>query len=206
MAFDTTRLPLATIGGVLVILLFCMFTLASAVRYPGPFSPVDNWLSDLGTAAKNPSGYAYFNTGCILTGVCLLLLISGMGVWRVEDKRKKSLFTLSQACGALSAFTLMLIGVFDEGTPYHLALSVAFFLLQFLFIALANVSLWNDQAYDKRIGYYSAVVIIINIVFVYTFIAYEHAPVWEWLAVFSALMWVALLAYKMLKLEAETAS
>ncbi len=206
MASVTTKLPLSAIGGTLAILLFCIFTLASSARYPGPFSPMDNWLSDLGTATKNPLGHAYFNMGCILTGACLLLLITDMGAWRTEDKKKTPLFTLGRACGALSTLALMLIGVFDEGTSYHLPLSVAFFLLQFLFIALVNASLWKHPAYDERIGYSAALAAIINIVFVYTFIAYEHAPVWEWLSVFSALLWVALFSYNMLKLEANSAS
>lgn len=204
LASGTTRLPLAALGGILAIVFFCMFTFASAVRYPGPFSPMDNWLSDLGTASMNPSGNMYFNIGCILTGISILLMMAGLGVWRVGNKQKK-LLAVGQACGAISAFTLMLIGVFDEGTPYHIVLSVTFFLLQFLFIALANVSLWGHPAYYRWIGYHAVVVAFIDIVFVYTFIAYEHVPIWEWLTVFSALLWVALLAYNTLKLEAKTA-
>jgi hypothetical membrane protein len=201
MASTIKKRSLATVGGALVILLFCTFTLASAARYPGPFSPMDNWLSDLGTATKNPSGYVYFNTGCILTGVCLLLLVFSIGAWRAEDKIKGHLFTFSQAIGALSAIVLILIGAFDEGTPYHHPLAVGFFALQFVFIVLANIVLWGHPAYDRRIGYYAAFVAVINVVFVYAVFVHEHAQVWEWLAVISALLWVAFMAYNTLKLE-----
>lgn len=205
MASTTRRLPLATIGGVLAILLFCVFTFTSAVRYPGPFSPVDNWLSDLGTATKNPAGDVYFNVGCILTGVSLLLMMAGMSAWRSGDPRKDRALMAGQACGGASAFALMLIGVFVEGTAYHGILAMMFFLLLFLFLVLANVAVWKHPAYRRWIGYYALVAIVIDLVFIYTFFAYDHAPAWEWLAVFSALLWVGLLAGNALELEAPSA-
>lgn len=200
MATGTKSLPLATIGGSLVILLFCIFTLASAVRYPGAFSPMDNWLSDLGTMKKNPAGYVYFNVGCILAGVSTLFLVTGMGAWKVQERKR--LFDAGQALGALSAFTLMLIGVFDENTPYHTILSIAFFLFLGLFLVLTNISLWKHPAYKRWIGYYSIVAVAIDILLALSFVVYEHAPIWEWLAVFGALAWVGMLAYNMRELEA----
>ena len=201
MASNGSKLPLATIAGGLVIILFCIFTLASAARYPGPFSPMDNWLSDLGAVAKNPLGYMYFDMGCIVTGVCLLLLMAGMDAWRSEDNREKLLLAAGRACGTASAFALMLIGVFDEGTPYHAFLAIAFFMLLFLLLAITNISIWKHPAYNRWIGYYAVAVIVIDLAFMYTFYAYEHAPAWEWLAVFSGLLWVALLAFNTIKLE-----
>jgi hypothetical membrane protein len=198
------KLPLATIGGALVIVLFCAFTLASAVRYPGPFSPMDNWLSDLGTATKNPAGNIYFNVGCILTGISTLFVVAGMNAWRTE--RDKLLLAASRIFGTASAFALMLIGAFDENTPYHTILSIMFFLSLTFFMVLTNVALWKHPAYEKWIGYYAAVAVAIGVAFGFTFFAYEHAPVWEWMAAFSALLWVALFSYNMLKLESKTAS
>lgn len=190
--------PLATIGGSLVILLFCIFTLASISQYPGPFSPVDNWLSDLGTPLLNPSGEIYFNAGCILTGLVMLLMVAGLGVWK--EGKNGTMLMLGRACGAISAVALMLIGVFHEGTIYHTILAFTFFVLLALFVGLVSAALWKHPAYSRWLGYYTAIVIVIDIVFVITFIVYEHAPVWEWLAVFSGLVWAALLAYNTLRL------
>lgn len=199
MAARIKNMPLATIGGFMVILLFCIFTLASAVRYPGAFSPMDNWLSDLGTMKKNPAGYIYFNVGCILAGVCTLFLVSGMGAWRVQER--KLLFEAGRALGALSAFTLMLIGAFDENTAYHTMLSIAFFLLLGLFLVFTNISLWKHPAYKRWIGYYAIIAVLIDAILALTFVVYEHAPIWEWLSVFGALAWVGMLAYNMRELE-----
>jgi len=94
---------------------------------------MDNWLSDLGTMKKNPAGYVYFNVGCILAGVSTLFLVSGMDAWQVKDNKR--LFEAGRAFGVFSAFTLMLIGAFDENTPYHTMLSLTFFLMLGLFLA-----------------------------------------------------------------------
>jgi len=200
MALNLSKLPLSTIGGTLVILLFCVFTLASISQYPGPFSPMDNWLSDLGTPVKNPSGNLFFNAGCILTGICMLVLMAGLNIWKVEGLQKQ-IMALGRICGAVSAVGLMLIGVFYEGTAYHSTLSLVFFLFLFLFLVFTNVAIWDHVKYKKWIRYYAFVAIVLEVVFIYTFFAYEHAPVWEWLAVFSALLWAGMLAYNMLKFK-----
>ncbi len=202
MASSTPWSRLAAIGGALAILLFCAFTLASAARYPGPFSPLDNWLSDLGTASKNPLGYAYFNMGCILTAASLLLLMAGMGAWLNEDKRNKGLLALSRACGALSAVSLVLVGAFDEDTPYHTMVSVAFFVLMTLFLLLANVALWKHPAYGRWIGYCGVAAIAVGVVFGLTFFAFDGSPALEWLSVFSGLGWAGLFAYNTARLDA----
>jgi hypothetical membrane protein len=201
MALNLSKLPLASIGGTLVILLFCVFTLASISQYPGPFSPMDNWLSDLGTPVKNPSGDLFFNVGCILTGICMLVLMAGLNIWKVEGLQKKVL-ALGRICGAVSAVGLMLIGIFYEGTAYHSTLALIFFLFLFLFLVFTNAAIWKHMKYNRWIRYYAIVAIVLDVVFIYTFFAYEHAPAWEWLAVFSALLWVAMLAYNILKLNA----
>ena len=200
MVSGKKSLSISVIGGLLVILLFCIFTLASAVRYPGAFSPLDNCISDLGTMAKNPGGYIYFNIGCILTGVSTLLLVGGMGDWNVD--KKKGVFTVGRLLGGASTVVLMLIGVFDENTPYHTILSLAFFLLLGLFLIVINIALWKHPAYKRWIGYYAIAAIAIDVIFSITYVVYEHAPVWEWLAVFGALIWVGMLAYNMRDLPA----
>jgi hypothetical membrane protein len=199
MAIGHKDPPLATIGGMLVVVLFCFFTLASAVRYPGAFSPLDNWLSDLGTMKKNPAGYVYFNVGCILTGASIMLMAWGMDIWRVE--KNTTFFMAARIIGVTSALALMLIGAFDENTPYHSLLSIAFFLLLALFLIFTNVPLWKHPAYMKWIGYYALIVIVVDLVLAVTFVVLEHAPIWEWLAVFGALAWVGLLAYNMYRLD-----
>jgi hypothetical membrane protein len=199
MVSRSNKTSLAAVGGMLVIVLFCIFTLASAVRYPTSFTPMDNWLSDLGAPAKNPTGDVYFNVGCILTGSAMLLVMWGLGVWNGG-----TLLTAGRACGVISAFALMLIGIFVEGTGTHSILALTFFLFLFFFLVLTNLALRKDPAYNKLWGYYVILAVILDVIFIYTFFAYEQAPVWEWLVVFSALLWVVMLSYDTFRLEARS--
>lgn len=196
MAVDFLKWPLSAIGGVLVIIIFCIFTLASIALYPGSFSPFNNWISDLGNHSLNSDGSVIFNTGCILTGLAMLVLIAGLGKWAVKGWKKAAL-AAGQACGVLSALALMLIGVFSEGTSLHGIMSITFFSLLFLLLVLTNVALFGDTRYFRWIGYFALLAIAIDVILAYTRFAYTHDTIWEWLAVFSALLWVALLSYNL---------
>ena len=189
-----TKWPLSAIGGVLVTVIFCVFTLISIALYSTPFSPFDNWLSDLGNPVLNPAGSVFFNAGCILTALAMIVLMAGLGKWDVTG-RKKTVLAAGQACGVLSALALMMIGIFTEGTPLHGTMSITFFSLLFLFLVLTNIAIFNDPRYFRWIGYYALLAIAIDLVFMYTYFAYAHNTIWEWLAVFSALLWVAMVSY-----------
>jgi hypothetical membrane protein len=110
-----------------------------------------------------------------------------------------------QACGVLSALALMAIGIFTEGTPMHGTLAITFFALLFLFLVLTNISIFSSPQYIKWIGYYAVLVVIIDLIFIYTYFAYEKNTIWEWLAVFSALLWVMMLAFNMFTLDKRSA-
>ncbi len=137
MTLNFLKWPLSAIGGVLVTVIFCAFTLVSIAFYSTPFSPFNNWLSDLGNPNLDPSGSIFFNAGCILTALAMIVLMAGLGKWDVTG-RKKTALVAGQACGVLSAFALMMIGVFTEGTPLHGIMSITFFSLLFLFLVLTN--------------------------------------------------------------------
>lgn len=192
--------PLSAIGGILVIVIFCVFTLISIALYPAPFSPFNNWISDLGSPKLNPSGSIFFNLGCVLAGLSMIVLMAGLGKWSASGLKKYAL-AAGQLCGILSAFAIMMIGVFTEGTPLHGTMSTAFFGLLFLFLVFVNLAIFNDPGYLRLIGYFALLAVVIDLIFMYTFIAYAHDTIWEWLAVFSALLWVAMLSYSLFMLD-----
>ncbi|MBD3339254.1 MAG: hypothetical protein GF353_09095 [Candidatus Lokiarchaeota archaeon] len=71
--------------GVSVILIYCLMTFISVSLFPSSFSPVDNWLSDLGNSSYNPNGAIFYNLGCILTGIALFPFFGSMVVWYREN-------------------------------------------------------------------------------------------------------------------------
>jgi hypothetical membrane protein len=205
VALNFLKWPLSDMGGVLVTVTFCAFTLVSIALYPTPFSPLNNWLSDLGNPKLDPAGSIFFNAGCILTGLAMIVLMAGLGQWGVRGWKKIAL-AAGQACGVLSAFALMMIGVFTEGTPLHGTMSIVFFSLLFLFLVLTNMAISYDSRYLRWIGYYALLAIAIDLVFIYTYFAYAHNTIWEWLAVFGALLWVAMVSYNLFMIDRRTES
>jgi hypothetical membrane protein len=184
-------------AGILVILFYCAFTFTSIVLFPGPFSPVNNWLSDLGNSIFNPRGAVFYNLGCILTGLMLFPFFGGFYKWYTDEKRRKVLMMIMQAVGFIAGFALIMIGVFSEDyMAQHVFWSDVFFVFNLIFLILANASLMTHPKFIRPIGYYGLVVALINLVFV----AFSNTPILEWFTVFTALGYVAFLSYNTLKL------
>lgn len=192
MAEKLSKRLLLPVAGILVIVFYCAFTLTSIAIFPRPVSPLSDWLSDLGNSSYNPRGAIFYNLGCILTGLALFPFFAGLYSWYTDEKRRKWLILLTQAFGFAAAFALIMIGVFSEdaGEIHHLW-SVAFFVFNLIVLILANVSLLTHHKFIKPIGYYGLVVAGVNLLFV----VFAYTPMLEWLTVFTALGYVALLSY-----------
>jgi hypothetical membrane protein len=181
----------------LVIGFYCVFTFASIVLFPTAFSPLVNYLSDLGNSVFNPEGAWLYNTGCVLTGLGLFAFYAGFYSWYPRAKLRKSLIVMTQALGFVSAFALVMIGVFSEDyLAQHLFWSDLFFVLNLIVLVLANASLMTHRNFIRPIGYYGLAVAVINVLFVLL----SNTPVLEWFTVFSALGYTGILAYNTLKI------
>jgi len=182
-------------AGVVVIILYCMFTFISWALYPTPYSPVDNWLSDLGNSTYNPSGAILYNVGCILTGIALFPFFGGLYKWYTDERGRKVMLMTTQAIGLFAAFSLIMIGVYSEDYgELHSLWSSVFFMLNLLVLILIGISLFTHPSYIKPIAYYGFIVAAINLLFVLVY----RIPLFEWFTVFTALGYVGLLVYNML--------
>ena len=182
---------LCIFGGILVIVFYCVCTFTSLALFPPPFSPAENWLSDLGNSTLNPSGFLWYNTGCILTGAALVPFFLGLCTWYSEKKWKSVLVLAGQIAGFFDAFSLIMIGVFseDSGEP-HLFWSEIFFKTNLLVLIIMGIALLLNSKFIKLIGVFGFAVVIFNVLFV---ILLSASPPLEWLTVFTALGFVGLL-------------
>ena len=196
MAKRLSRQSVLPIGGVLVIVFYCAFTLTSVVLFPRPVNPSSTWLSDLGNSSYSPAGAIFYNIGCVLTGLALFPFFGGLYYWYTDENWRKLAIMVTQALGFFEAFSLMMIGVFSEdaGAIHHLW-SVVFFVFNFLVLILANVSLMTHHNFIRPIGYYGLIVAVINLLFV----GFSYTSLLEWFTVFTALGYVSLLSYNTLK-------
>ncbi len=197
MKIDFRRWPLTTVCGVIVILLYCSFTLVSWAMYPESYGPITNYLSRLGNFDESPFGANFYNLGCILTGIALIPFFLSLRVWHTESKPQVILFILGQVIGVLAAMALIMIGIFseDQGTP-HMTASSTFFVLNFIVLILISLALLWHPKFIKPIALYGfildAATLGLELVM--------HGPIIEWITVFGSLLFVAMISMNSLRL------
>ena len=104
---------LSFVSGMFAIVCYLMFAFLAFSRYPLSYSPVSNWLSDLGNANLNPSGSLFYNIGIVTTGGALLLFFLGLSRWKMEKNRIQNLMLfLTQGFGILGSLALLMSGLY----------------------------------------------------------------------------------------------
>lgn len=209
MRLNQSKLNISPILGILAIIIFCIFTFTAVALFPPGYTPVNNWLSDLGNQNLNPNGFIFFNIGCILTGLILIPFFIGLYKWYTPKKWQKNLLIVAQIIGIFSAFALIMVGVFPEDTGLNHTISASsFFILLLLFLILGNISLFANERFKKWIGYYGFFAALVDLALIILIILTLSAvpsnipvPLVEWLAVFISLSWIGLLVYNMLKFK-----
>jgi hypothetical membrane protein len=115
------RRSISLVSAMFVVLCYVSLALFSFTRYPSSYSPLCNWLSDLGSIDLNPTGARFYNTGILLTGLFLLPFFLGLVALRIEGNKKQHIMLwLTQVFGILGALSLLMSGVFPiDFTEVH---------------------------------------------------------------------------------------
>lgn len=196
MALRIGKYPLATIGGALVVIVYCLFTLLSWAFYPDSYGPSTHYLSRLGNFNYNPFGAYFYNWGCILTGIFILPFFIGLYVWYSRKIIQGIFLFIGLILGCASGFALMLIGYFseDQGAP-HMAASSLFFTILFVTLVFLIIALLLNPSFNKIVGIYGLGITFSSLYFALT----VGGPVTEWYSVFGSLLFVALLSWNTMK-------
>ncbi len=211
MEWNPLKWPMSCLAGILMIVFFFIFIPTAVLLFPsfninlgpvhywimGPYSIIDNYLSDLGNYIFNPKGADFFNYGLIIIGIAMIPFFLGISqFW--EENPHTEILKITRLLGFAAAFALIMIGVFSENAPepLHELWSMIFFLLILILMGLASYALIDDDNFMKITSYYGFGAIIFNIIFLTT-----GSPFLEWITVFSALGFVAMLIYDVFKTE-----
>jgi hypothetical membrane protein len=101
------------LAGLLAILVYCLLALLAYLQYPGTFSPLQNWLSDLGDINQNPQGASLYNLGIILTGLLILFFFLNLTSWRLLGHKIQNIMVfLTQIFGILASLSMVLSAIF----------------------------------------------------------------------------------------------
>ncbi len=130
---------LSSITGLLAGLMYLLFTLLAFLRYPQHYSPLENWLSDLGNTDLNPNGAIFYNIGIVSTALLLALFFHGLSRWKLDHHKAQNIFLMiAQGLGELGAFCMLMSALFPINffkvhalwsTSMYVLLSTAFIFL-----------------------------------------------------------------------------
>ncbi len=179
------------VAGFLVVICYLSFTLLAFSLYPLPFSPMRNWLSDLGNVDLNPHGAILYNIGIITTAILLLLFFLGLSGIKMNDKRVQNIMLrLTQTFGIFGSFCMILSAIF----PINF-FEVHSFWSSSLFIMLATGFVFSAAAmrYHQRFPKWLFIIGIATAPIVILWSFFKSVYVLEWITLLIFLSYVSLL-------------
>jgi hypothetical membrane protein len=192
------KVHLSFISGILASAGYLVFTILAFIRFPLPYSPLKNWLSDLGNPDLNPHGAIFYNIGIISTALLLIVFFLGLSAWKLENNKVQSIMLrLSQVLGSLGAFCMLLSGIFPiNHYEIHAFLSTSLYILLstgFVFSAVALRYYQRIPTWLLVLGILTAPIVILTSFF-------QTVYLLEWITVFLFLDYVTLLGISIQKI------
>jgi len=182
------------IGGILTVLCYLVFALLAFSRYPMPYSPMKNWLSDLGSVELNPDGAIFYNIGIISTACFLIVFFLGLSVWKIEDNKAQIIMLrLTQAIGILGSFFMIMSAIY----PINLY-SIHSFWFTSLYVLLSTAFVFSAAAlrYHQRVprwllilGVSTAMMVILTSIFPIVYVL-------EWITLLLFLSYVSFVSFE----------
>lgn len=179
-------------AGLLAAVLYPLLASASYFLYPRNYSPLQNWLSDLGNTLVDTNGGILYNIGCIATALLLGRFYVGMNAWRTNDRILSRLLSIGQVSGLFASLALILSAVFNIGTHpvLHSRLSMLLTIGLTWFLSFSNAALLRHPGFRKPVGIYGFVAAAATLVYGVFF----NTPLGEWIAIGMFMSYVVLLA------------
>jgi hypothetical protein len=104
-----------TYMGVVSAAIYILFATTAYLYYPTTYSPLNNWLSDLGNPTANPTGAIFYELAGTLTSICLVPFLIGVNAWNTGDRKVKIFLTVSQITGLIAAASFFMTAIFPLG-------------------------------------------------------------------------------------------
>ncbi len=189
------RVSLTSFVGVLVILVYLCLSVASYLHYPRSFNPHDNWLSDLGDAALNPSGAFLYRIGSILTGLLVADFFLGLrAAWRNQPSSARVSFRIAQIFGIVAAIALIMTGVFSEGQHVSHSLWSGILFVSFgMAVLFSGWALLSDRGVSRRLSYFAFAITAVD----WVMGIFSETHFLEWLMVALMLVYVGAVSWRM---------
>jgi hypothetical membrane protein len=196
------RRVIIVVAGFAAVAIYVVFTAIALIKYPNTYSPLTNWLSDLGNPLVNQSGALFYNLGCVLTGLVLVAFFFGLREWVNGSKRLKVLLTIAQISGLLSSIFLTITAFFPLGThtPLHAISGKMHIIFLGFFLTFSATVIMRHPLLRKWLAYFGFLAAVVN--FVYG--AFLHSVfLAEWVAIGMFIIYVLMISINSLQEKAK---
>lgn len=196
--------------GLIAFAFFSVFTLTSLALYPTTYTPLYDWLSNLGNIFLNPNGAIFFNLGCIISGLILIPFIINFHRWNPTRRYQKILVYSVIVLGIYACISLIGVGLFPEtNIKMHIIAASGVFGTLFLMIILLSIALKEHPQFMRKVLYWGVIAILTDLIFVILLRLPQYhdaladfnptipLPGLEWASVYTSLIWIALLSFNM---------
>ncbi len=182
------------IAGNLAVLCYLAFAFLAFYQYPISFSPMKNWLSDLGNVKLNPGGAIFYNIGIVSTALLLIIFFLGLSKWKIENKRVQTIMLLlTQAFGILGSICMVMSALYPINflETHSFWSTYLWILLSTSFVFLAAVLRYhqNIPGWLLILGISTALMVILTSIL-------PTATVLEWISLILFLSYVSLVGIK----------
>jgi hypothetical protein len=197
-----------TVYFALVMGIYIIGIIISALVYPGGFSFLTVYTSYLGSNDENPIGYLWYNSCMFVTG--LLLIPIFFYIYHKLSPRLKVINVIEAFFGVIGCLSFASLGIFHQGSDplgHKIATDATFLAFIVCGIFLLILYLWKRWHMDSWPKWSKIVIVYGQIIFVgIAIVLLDYYPEvfsnWyldprihdgklsEWIAVFCALLWL----------------
>jgi hypothetical protein len=133
-----------------------IFAIVSYLLYPKSYSPIANWLSDLGNPLDNPSGAIFYRLGCVLAAIALIVFYVELRKLNNSNRRMFILLLIAQITGIFSSVALIMTGIFPLGanTSVHSLWSIMLYIGLAFFEFFSALVFIRYTKFPKWLAYY----------------------------------------------------
>jgi hypothetical protein len=130
----------AFVGAILAVASYIAFSMIAYITFPLPYSPIRNWLSDLGNVEINVRGAIFYNIGIVTAAFFIIVFFLGLSIWRMKERKiQRIMLLLAQIFGMAGSICMMMSAIFPINLlEVHSIWSMAlYFMLATSFVFLA---------------------------------------------------------------------
>ncbi|MFX1313310.1 MAG: DUF998 domain-containing protein [Promethearchaeota archaeon] len=175
--------PISYIIGFLLVILFWVSLLISIILAPPTFSPLKNYMSNLGNYSFNPNGALFYNVSMTISGFLFVIFFIGLSLWYNGIAIDKKLLITTQILGCLLAIVIILTSIVSEdfNKPLHTFWSIIAGSLGFLVNMFLAIYLIRQKEAIKKISYSIFILIGFYIIFLFILIPTKFYFLAEWI-------------------------